>query len=494
MNILISVYNKEGLLDFLKNINLREHKIYASGGTFRYLKENGIEGINSSELTGFEDLLQGRVKTLHPAIFSGILSRDTDSDRKDMNAHGFPLFDMVICNLYPFDKHAAGGDIHGMIENIDIGGVSLIRAAAKNNSRVTVIVEVSDYDIVRDEINSTGMISENTRRKLAVKAFELTSAYDSMISRSLANEYHLQTDGFSLMLRGGRKLRYGENPDQEGCIYPIPGTGIWKVEHGKEMSYNNYLDASSALETCDDFDEPTAVVVKHNTPCGVASSDSMPHALISAINSDRESAYGSVICVNREFDLRCAQNMKDLFVEVVMAPSFSVESLEILSKKKSIRIVTYEKGQNKLKMRSIYNAMLVQTLQDTHLDDIKTVSGNVDADLMNDLLFAWKVVAHCRSNAMVLAKDRKTVGIGAGQTSRVEALRIAISKSSGECKGSALASDAYLPFADNVELAAANGISGIIQPGGSIRDGEIIEACQKSGIGMVFTGKRVFLH
>jgi len=494
MNILVSVYDKKGLAEFLKNIHWNNHRIYASGGTFRFLSENGIKSMNTSELTGFENLLDGRVKTLHPAIFSGLLSRDNEADNSSVEKMGYPVFHMVICNLYPFEKHLIHGDLNSMVENIDIGGVSLIRAAAKNSARVAVIVEPDDYHIVEEDMAQSGSISEDLRRRLAVKAFGLTAAYDSMIARGLSEKYKVDSDNFILALNNGKRLRYGENPDQEGYIYPLPGTGKWNVEHGREMSYNNYLDASSALETCDDFSEPTAVVVKHNSPCGVASSSEIHDSLKNAINADRESAYGSVICVNREFNSKCAENMKDLFVEVVMAPSFSSEALEIISKKKNLRIVTYEKGQSKMRIRSIYNSVLVQTLQNSNPDELKVVTGNVDSNQMDDLLFAWKVVAHCRSNAMVLVKDKRTVGIGAGQTSRVEALRIAVSKAADNSKGSSLASDAYLPFVDNVEIAAEYGIATIIQPGGSIRDKDVIEACMNAGIGMVFTGKRVFLH
>ena len=494
MNILVSVYDKKGLVEFLKNIHWNDHNIYASGGTFKFLSENGIQSVNTSDLTGFENLLEGRVKTLHPAIFSGILSRDNDMDNIEVKKMGYPVFHMVICNLYPFEKHLLQGNLNSMIENIDIGGVSLIRGAAKNNSRVAVVVEPDDYPLIEGDMAKYGSISEDLRRRLAVKAFGLTATYDSMIARGLSEKYKIESDNFVLALNNGKRLRYGENPDQEGYIYPLQGTGKWNIEHGKEMSYNNYLDASSALETCDDFNEPTAVVVKHNSPCGVASSSNMHEALLNAINADRESAYGSVICVNREFESKCAENMKDLFVEVVMAPSFSSDALEIISKKKNLRIVTYEKGQSKIRIRSIYNSVLVQTLQNSNPDELKVVTGNVDNVQMEDLLFAWRVVAHCRSNAMVLVKDKKTVGIGAGQTSRVEALRIAISRAGDKVRGSSLASDAYLPFVDNVEIAAEYGVSSIIQPGGSIRDKDVIEACQKAGIGMIFTGKRVFLH
>ena len=494
MNVLASVYNKSRLVEFLQNIGLEKNRLYASGGTFKFLTSKGLQCINTSDLTGFEDLFQGRVKTLHPAIFSGILARNTEEDRKTIEGLKYPLFDMVICNLYPFQEFASSGNTENMVENIDIGGVSLIRAAAKSHERIAVVVDPGDYEAVEREISSTGNVGEALRRRLAVKAFAHTASYDSLISRSFSRLYSLENSMLSLELNGGKKLRYGENPDQDGTLFEFPEGGKWKILQGKEMSYNNYVDATAALETCLEFQKPTSVVVKHNSPCGVASNDTIQESLERAIGADPESAYGSVICVNREFDSACFKVLGKVFVEIVMAPSFSADAKELLAKRKNLRAISYENRGMDFTMKSVYNGILIQTPMKADPEETKVVVGHLKEGEMDDLLFAWRVVARCRSNAMVLAKNESTVGIGAGQTSRIEALRIAVSRAKELADGSVLASDAYIPFPDNVELASEFGVSSIIQPGGSIRDQEVMEACRKRNVSMVFTGKRVFLH
>ena len=491
MNILVSITNKDGIVDFFKNAG-EKHKIYASSGTCKFLKSNGIEAIDISSLTGFETLLDGRVKTLHPAIFSGILARKTQKDFDEMQKLNYPIFDLVICNLYDFAGNM-DKSMDVMVENIDIGGVSLIRAAAKSWERVTVLTDIDDYSEVASKIASSGEVPYDMRRKLAIKAFNLTSSYDRMIAGALSGDYPEKSNEDVITLKNQKRLRYGENPDQTGYIYEIPEFGKLEIFHGKEMSYNNYMDASSAIETALEFEEPFAVVIKHNTPCGAAIGKDHGEALEKAINADRESAYGSVICLNGTIDGNVASRIKDLFVEVIIGKGFTEEARNILGKKKNLRMAVFAGNGPKNKIRTVFNGYLKQNVVPAAPDKLEAI---FERDKFNerDLIFAWKIVAHCRSNAIVLAKDGATTGIGAGQTSRVQAAKIAVERAGSKARGSIMASDAYLPFSDNVDVAAEAGIGAIIQPGGSIRDQDVIEACRKNGISLYFTGKRVFLH
>jgi phosphoribosylaminoimidazolecarboxamide formyltransferase/IMP cyclohydrolase len=500
MRIIVSTYEKEGLLNFFKKISGMRPEIYASDGTYKFLQSNNVKCEKVSTLTGFDSLLGGRVKTLHPALYAGILSRRDASSNDELQMFGYKEFDLVISNLYPFKEAAVKGDLDEMIENIDVGGVSLIRAAAKNFSNVAVVVDQGDYGIVADQIAGSGSIDLETRKVLALKAFAYVSIYDMTIYRELHSKIGASApEHLFLHYSDGVKLRYGENPDQTGSLYSdgssfgIPGS---EKLNGKELSYNNILDASSALETVLDFSEPTAVIVKHNTPCGVCSSDSLKLAFQNAFNADSESAYGSVIALNREVDAETAIEISRYFVEAVVAPSFSAEALDTLKKKKNLRILKVAMQRDSdLRYRSVIGGMLSQSQLNSGFQnlDLKTTVMSEKKDI-EDLEFAWKVSAHCRSNAIVLAKNRTTTGIGAGQTSRIEALRIAVARAGDKAKGSVMASDGFLPFSDNVELAANSGISAIIQPGGSIRDKEVLDASNRYGIPMYFTGKRVFLH
>ncbi len=487
MNILVSVTDKDGLTDFFQRV--KGNNIFASSGTASFLKNNGIQCNDISSLTGFSELLEGRVKTLHPAIFSGILARDNDQDRKEVENLKYPIFDMVICNLYDFRGNMGKG-MDTMIENIDIGGVSLIRAAAKNWSRVAILTDKDDYNAVSNEIMMEGKISEETRKRLAIKAFELTSSYDRMIANALSGKKESYEE---IKLERPKKLRYGENPDQEGYLYEVPEFGKLEVFHGKEMSYNNYMDASSAIETALEFDEPFAVVIKHNTPCGAATGKDFSEALERAIDGDRESAYGSVICVNGKIDENVASKIKDLFVEVLIGKEFTDGARKILEKKKNLRMAIYSGKGPERKIRTVFNGYLQQDVVPAAPKKVETIYES-DRVRESDLMLAWKIVAHCRSNAIVLVKDGATVGIGGGQTSRVQAVKIASERAGEKAKGSVMASDAYLPFSDNVDVAASAGIRAIIEPGGSIRDQDVVDACKKYGISLYFTGKRVFLH
>ena len=500
MKILASVHNKDRLDSFLHGISKYVDEIYASGGTYRFLTDSGFTCRNISTLTGFEELLHGRVKTLHPAIFAGILSqRDPESSRQ-LQERGFPEFDMVIVNLYPFDEAARTHKLEDMIENIDIGGLSLLRAAAKNYEHVTVLSDPSQYDSVATELQQNGKISGETRKRLALKAFSRSADYDISIYGSMNGEL-FGTAPPSMYLKGtrGRELRYGENPDQKGYVYS-DGTqyGIANATQlqGKELSYNNILDADSAFETALEFTDPVAVVLKHNTPCGVSSAADINTALKRAIAADQESAYGSVIAINRKFDSGSLEAISKLFVEVIIAPEYDPDALEGLKKKKNLRVlrVPLVPDQNP-RVRSISNGFLMQSRLSTQYEKLdQKTSTAASREQLRDLEFAWKVVAHSRSNAIVLAKDMTTTGIGAGQTSRIEALKVAVERAGEKSRGSVLASDAFFPFYDNVELAGKSGIAAIIQPGGSIRDDEVVARAEELDIPMYFTGKRVFLH
>lgn len=500
MKVLASVTNKENLDSFLKAVSKHISEVYASGGTHKFLESAGIKALNISSLTGFGELLGGRVKTLHPAIFSGILSKRDDSSNKQLEEQGFPDFDMVICNLYPFEEAAKSKDLDKMVENIDIGGISLIRAAAKNFEHVVVLTDPSQYASVQEELLRNGKISLETRRRLALRAFARATDYDISIYNSMGESF-LGSAPSRLFISGtnGKELRYGENPDQKGYLYSDGSNlGIANAEQlqGKELSYNNLQDADGAFEAILEFDEPTAVVMKHSTPCGVATADNISEALERAIASDPESAYGSIMSFNRPFDKGCFELIHKMLVEVVIAPEYTEEALQLLKKKKNLRVLRVSLvADEKLRVRSISNGFIVQNRLKTDFNNLILKTGTeADQKQIEDLKFAWKVVAHCKSNAIVLVKDGATVGIGAGQTSRIEALRGAVGRAGPKSKGAVLASDAYFPFYDNVELAAYSGVSTIIQPGGSIRDEEVIAKAKELGIPMYFTGKRVFLH
>jgi phosphoribosylaminoimidazolecarboxamide formyltransferase/IMP cyclohydrolase len=489
MIVLASLTDKSGSDSFLKSISQEVETVYASDGTRKYLQENGVQCKSISELTGFSELLGGRVKTLHPAIFAGILSRDNDEDRKQLKDQGYFPFDIVMCNLYDFNKYKDGSEDE-KVEHIDIGGVSLIRAAAKNWRRVSILKDETDYKLVEKEIKGNGKVSDQTRRNLAMDAFRFTYEYDLAIYES----FHRSSVNSSIELKNPKKLRYGENPDQDGFIYEFPEYGTMEVFHGKEMSYNNYVDASSAIEVAIDFKDPFAVVIKHNTPCGAAIGKDHGEALEKAIDADRESAYGSVICINGVADKRVAEAIKDLFVEIIIAKDFDEESNKMLSKKKNLRMIKYLGKGPERNFKTLFNGILEQTKMNTDIDKLENVVKTNQTFSPEDIEFAWKIAAYCRSNAIVLSKDRVTMGIGAGQTSRVEAAKIACARAGAKAKGSIMASDAYLPFSDNVDVARQYGVAAIVEPGGSIRDQDVIEACKKYGISLYFTGTRVFLH
>lgn len=501
MNILASVADKEGLSEFLTRIKEHITVIYATGRTNQYLQEKGFNTLSTSVITGLDELLGGRVKTLHPGIFAGILSRRSEEDDLELADRNYPNFDMVISNLYPFRSVSSGSDVHAMIENIDIGGVSLVRAAAKNYTHVVILSDPSDYSPVADEMADSGKVTRETREKLALKAFSRMTDYDSMIFRSLSRVLDPESNGnISLNMEFVTKLRYGENPMQKAELYSdLTGTGIagaFKMS-GKDLSYNNYLDADAAYSAVMEFEDPASVVVKHLTPCGVSVSDKLSEAYVKAHRADLESAYGSVVAFNRPVDEETAEKMLKHFVEVIVAPGYEGESFNMLRKKKKeprilrVKPVNSPEGE----YRSISGGLLRQDLINTSLSGLKLqTSKEASQDLVRDMEFAWKVSAYCKSNSIVIAKNRTTVGIGGGQPSRVRAMKIALDLAGEKSQGAVVASDGFFPFSDSVELAAANGIAAIIEPGGSIRDNEVIAEAEKSGIPLYFTGTRVFRH
>lgn len=499
MDILISVTSKKGLDNFLKSISSHTGRIYATPGTVKFLSDQGIKCHDVSEITGTGSLLDGRVKTLHPAIFAGILSRDTDSDVREMQSHGYATFDMVIANFYDFGSVSDTMDPEKMVEKIDIGGVSLVRAAAKNFKRIAVITRESQYDEVSSELNSRGSISDEMRRKLAVEALLYVADYDATIFESMS-EALMPGRPHDMILRGKylRSMRYGENPGQSAYLYATGSSGLAEAFQmsGKELSYNNYLDADSAFKAVSSLNNPACVIVKHLTPCGAAVSSNLSDAFLKAYNADQESAYGSVVAFNRILDRETAMEMSDKFVEVIAAPDVDGEAYNILRKKKNLRILkVLGMSDREREIRSISGGVLVQDPMDVDPGEMKCVSG-IEASQQNisDLIFAWKIAAYCKSNAIVIAREGRTVGIGAGQTSRVRALRIAADLGGTECSGSVLASDGFFPFRDSIDVAYENGIRAIVEPGGSIRDDEVIDAAKQYGIPLYFTGKRIFRH
>lgn len=497
---LISVSDKSGLIGNLAiPLNEMGWKIIASGGTAARIREAGIEVMDVAEYTGSPEILGGRVKTLHPAVHGGILSRSTESDSTDLERISAENIDLVAVNLYPFQKTVSEPDVkfEDAIENIDIGGVALIRAAAKNFERVTLVCDPVDYTEVVNEIKANGQTELETRRKLAVKGFEHTMLYDTSI-----NEYLSSSKSVNLKLYPVQELRYGENPHQEATLYsyevgagPLGGVQV----HGKALSYNNLLDLDAAWRAVVSFEKPAVCIVKHLSPCGLASAETLAKAYPPALASDPVSAFGGVIAVNREFDLAIAEQLGELFVECIAAPGFSAEALALLSKKKNLRLVNMpdNKPNPGQELRSIVNGVLQQDIDlgDPAGREFRVVTERQPTqEEMKALKFAWTACQHVKSNAIVFVKGEATVGIGGGQPNRVDCVGIAAQRAGEIAKGAVMASDAFFPFPDTVEEAVKHGITAIIQPGGSLKDQLSIDCANKHNIAMVFTGFRHFRH
>ena len=519
---LISVSDKKGIVKFASALNNAGIKIISTGGTFSELKNANIEVKDVSSVTNFPEILDGRVKTLHPKIHGGLLNiRNNKNHQKTINEQKIENIDLLIVNLYPFEDTIKNkSDYRTCIENIDIGGPAMIRAAAKNHESVGVIVDPNDYDEIINEINDNDLsLTKETLKKLAFKAFARTAAYDSMISNWLSNELDIPLDKYKSI--GGiehQNLRYGENPHQKAKFYNdgsnVCGLITANQIQGKELSYNNINDTNAAFELVSEFDpnlKPAVAIIKHANPCGVATGDSLNSAYKKALRCDSVSAFGGIIALNKELDVETAKEISEIFTEVIIAPSISDEAKNILSSKKNLRVLITgglaDPEKSGVMIKSVAGGFLAQTKDNIIIDkdNLKVVTKRQPSDReLDDLLFAFKVAKHVKSNAIVYAKDGSTVGIGAGQMNRLDSSRIAARKSDDAAKminleeplavGSVVASDAFFPFADGLMAAADAGVTAIIQPGGSIRDDEVIEAANNADLAMLFTGIRHFNH
>ena len=512
---LVSVSDKKNIIPFCTELVEKfNYKILSSGGTAKHLAEAKIPVIKVANFTNSPEILGGRVKTLHPKIHGGILAKRNDEEhKKDIEANDLELINLVVVNLYPFKKTIEkGSKWEDAIENIDIGGPSMIRSAAKNHKDVSVLVDPSQYQEFLEE-SKKGGLNETYKAKLAFEAFQHTADYDTAISNWISKERGLQFSKYIESFPLIKTLRYGENPHQKAFWYGVNNIG-WnsaKQLQGKELSYNNLLDLESALSTVLEFgyeekDDLTtntfaSVILKHNNPCGASMSNSASQAFLNALECDSVSAFGGIVAFNSNVDSKTASNLKDIFLECVVAPSFDEEALEILKIKKNLRILKLSKDmipkKNQTSTKSIMGGLLVQDIDDSEDKTeswISVTKNNPDNQMKLDLDFAWKICKHVKSNSIVIAKDQKTVGIGAGQMNRVGAAKIALEAAGDFCHEAVLASDGFFPFADTVELAYEYGIKAIIQPGGSLRDQESIDMCNSKGISMVFTQKRHFLH
>ncbi len=499
---LISVYHKDGLEEILQVLNELNVKLLSTGGTQEFIQSLGYECETVEDVTGYPPILGGRVKTLHPKIFGGILyRRDNEGDRKLLKAYDIPSIDLVIVDLYPFEETVAkGGSEEEIIEKIDIGGISLIRAAAKNFKDVLVVASKQQYKSLLQLLKEKRGDSDlEDRRWFAKEAFAVSSQYDAAIFNYFDKE---SSSALRLVVNGSKKLRYGENPHQRGIFFGN-FEDMFDQLHGKEISYNNLLDIDAAVSLISDFDETSVAILKHNNACGMASRPTVKEAWEAALQADPVSAYGGIVITNRPVDKEAAELINSIFFEVIIAPGYEKEAFEILSQKKN-RIILVQKSTletvTPLQYRSALNGILMQD-KDTKVelaDDLKVVTKKVPtASEIEDLIFANKVVKHTKSNAIVLAKNKQLLASGTGQTSRVDALKQAIEKAkmfNFDLKGAVMASDAFFPFPDCVEIAHNAGISAVIQPGGSIRDKESITYCDEHGMSMVFTGIRHFKH
>jgi len=537
---LISVFDKTGIEELGKALDELGWEILSTGGTAKKLKEAGIKVKDVSEHTGFPEMMDGRVKTLHPKIHGGLLClRDNADHMKQAKDNNIEMIDMVVVNLYPFEETVKKGlSFEETIEMIDIGGPSMVRSAAKNFKDVIVIIDPADYLQIIDDLKAGKEISIEKRKELAEKVFEISAGYDAVISRYLAGDNNLFPDIISGSMIKKQEMRYGENPYQDAAFYVDatsmePGIGDAEQLHGKAMSYNNIMDSDGALNIIKEFCEPCVSVIKHANPSGVAVSDKIEVALEKAYHADALSAFGCIIAMNRTCNKECAEFLADKFIEVVIAPDYDKEALELLMAKKNRRILKLsnldmcykEDVKEPITLKKVVGGMLVQTrtFPSLNLEDVKIVKNENPTkediakltteakegtlkdlicvtkkeptkEQLKDMVFAMKVCKHVKSNSVMYAKDLVTVGIGAGQMSRVDATIIATRKSEGKAKDAVMVSDAFFPFRDGIDAAAEAGISAIIQPGGSIRDKEAIEAANEHGIAMVFNGTRLFLH
>jgi len=503
--VLVSVSDKSHIPKLALEFKRLGIEIISTGGTSKVINDVGVSVTPVEEITAFPEMMDGRVKTLHPLIFGGILARD--SDLEEVNNHKIKTVDMVICNLYPFVEAASlGSDLNNLVEKIDIGGPSLLRAAAKNHQRVTVVTDPEDYDWLITEIEAGGINLEQ-RRQLALKAFRHTAEYDSVIQEVLSEEFGEEGLAPSLHIGGlgNPPLRYGENPHQSAIFYSDllfdgPSVSNSVQIQGKQLSYNNLLDFDAALAIVAEFKDPTAVIVKHNNPCGAASGENLLEAYNLAILADPQSAFGGIVSFNGEIDSYLSKEIISSFKEGVIAPSFTKNALKILSEKENLRVLksgALKDFRRSNSMRSLDGGWLVQEpdVIGVNISECKIVSSRKPTlEEFTALEFGWKIVKHVKSNAILFAKAKRTVGIGAGQMSRIDSVKIATFKSIPDAKNTVMASDAFFPFRDGIDEAAKVGVTAVIQPGGSIRDQEVIDAVNEHDMAMIFTGVRHFKH
>jgi phosphoribosylaminoimidazolecarboxamide formyltransferase/IMP cyclohydrolase len=503
--VLLSVTDKTGILEFASALAAMGAELISTGGTARLIRDAGIPVADVSDVTGFPEMLDGRVKTMHPMIAGGILAmRGNPEHMAAIQAHGIAPIDMVVVNLYRFEEVAAkaGAPLAELIENIDIGGPTMLRAAAKNYQDVAVVTAPEDYASVIEEMRASGgTLSLDTKWRLARKVFRTTAAYDAAISARLEQVDAAGPLPLDLAIRAPKlmDLRYGENPHQAAALYGRPGQGIAGAAqlHGKELSYNNLVDLDAAWQLVNEFQRPAVAIVKHTNPCGCAEQDTLAEAYRKAFEADPVSAYGGVIGINRPIDEETAREIAKTFIEAIAAPDYSAEALALLAAKKNLRLMRVAPGADSLVVKSISGGYLAQTADSAKLDRasavVKTRREPSEAEWAA-LEFGWKVAKHVKSNAIVYARAGQTVGVGAGQMSRVDSVKLGAMKAVLPVAGTVVASDAFFPFADGVEAAAANGATAFIQPGGSVRDAEVVAAADRLGVAMVFTGVRHFRH
>ena len=501
---LVSVFDKTGLVELGHSLEGLGIEILSTGGSAKTLRDSGVSVTDVSDYTKFPEIMDGRVKTINPLVEGGILGL-RDKHNKDAEDNNIKWIDLVVCNLYPFSEtiNRDDCDLAMALENVDIGGPTMIRSAAKNVGWVTVVVDPSDYPALAKDLSNDNSIRYETREMFSAKAFGHTAQYDVIIHNYMKGTP--LSDEFSLTYEKHSEMRYGENPHQAAAAYKISGDSSnsvlnAKIHQGKKLSYNNIMDADAAFSCLKEFEETACVIVKHANPCGVSKGENMLEVYKQAFNADSLSAFGGVIAMNKQCDELVAKEISKVFVEIVLAPSFTKEALEIFSTKKNLRVLevgNIKPREKLLEVRNVVGGIIVQETDTSVIQkqDLKTVTTTSPSDLeVETMLFGWKVLKHIKSNGILIVKDNTTVGVGAGQVSRVDSVDIAMKKSGENIQGSILCSDAFFPFRDSIDKISNSGIKAVLQPGGSVRDNEVIEACNEHGIAMVFTGQRCFKH
>ena len=501
---LVSVFDKTGLVELGHSLEGLGIEILSTGGSAKTLRDSGVSVTDVSDYTKFPEIMDGRVKTINPLVEGGILGL-RDKHNKDAEDNNIKWIDLVVCNLYPFSEtiNKNDCDLAMALENVDIGGPTMIRSAAKNVGWVTVVVDPSDYPVLAKDLSNDNSIRYETREMFSAKAFGHTAQYDVIIHNYMKGTP--LSDEFSLTYEKHSEMRYGENPHQAAAAYKISGDSSnsvlnAKIYQGKKLSYNNIMDADAAFSCLKEFEETACVIVKHANPCGVSKGENMLEVYKQAFNADSLSAFGGVIAMNKQCDELVAEEISKVFVEIVLAPSFTKEALEIFSTKKNLRVLevgNIKPREKLLEVRNVVGGIIVQETDTSVIQKqgLKTVTTTSPTDSeVETMLFGWKVLKHIKSNGILIVKDNTTVGVGAGQVSRVDSVDIAMKKSGENIQGSILCSDAFFPFRDSIDKISNSGIKAVLQPGGSVRDDEVIEACNEHGIAMVFTGQRCFKH